>query len=139
MHARLLRNRRRAATLVESAFILPLAFFFILNLVAGGLLVYRYQLVAELAREGSRYASVHGSQYASDTGNAAATATDVSNAVQAFAAGLDTRQLSAAVSWNSSNKPGINTVTVTVTYQWQPLVFFGRIALTSSSTVQMQY
>ncbi len=38
--------------------------------------IYRYQQVASLAREGARYASVHGSQYAADTGNAAATASD---------------------------------------------------------------
>ena len=60
---------RRGATAVEAAFVLPVAFTFIIGMVVMGFLVYYYYQVASLAREGARYASVHGTQYAADTGN----------------------------------------------------------------------
>jgi Flp pilus assembly protein TadG len=133
-------GRRRGTVILESAVVLPITFFFILGLVIGALGIFQYQLVAELAREGSRYASMHGSQYAQDTGNPAATQQDVRNAILASATTLNPSQLTVAVSWNSSNAPNTNTVTVTVTYAWSPLLYLtGPINLTSSSTVQMQY
>ena len=51
----------------------PLTILLLLGTVVLGLGVFRYQQLQCLAREGARYASVHGPQYAADSGNAYAT------------------------------------------------------------------
>jgi Flp pilus assembly protein TadG len=142
---------RRGATLVESAFVLSVLFFLLLAVVVGGYGVLRYQQLAMLAREGARYAAVHGGQYAQETGNPAATADDVyKNAILPYAVNLDPAYLSYAVSWDTDNmpyhmtddyeKPVANTVTVTVRYTWVPeLYLVGPITLTSTSTMTMSY
>jgi hypothetical protein len=118
--------------------------------IVGGLGVFRYQQVAALARQGARFASVHGAQYAKEKGKPAATATDIAaNIVQANSAALKPELLTCTVTWNSTNQPLTttdyedpvgNTVTVTVTYQWFPEVYLtGPITLTSSSTAQILY
>jgi Flp pilus assembly protein TadG len=150
---RLNRQRpRRGAALLEAAIVLPIVFMFIMAMVVMGLGIFRYQQVAELAREGARYASVHGTQYASDTGNAAATAADVyNNAIKPQAVGLDLNAITYSVSWNTSNSPTranpsstppgapiANTVSVTVTYTWTPYLYkVGSLGLTSESTSTM--
>ena len=142
---------RRGATLVESAFVLSVLFFLLLAVVVGGYGVLRYQQLALLAREGARYASVHGGLYAQETGNLAATPADVyHNAILPYAVNLDTAQMSYSVSWDTDNmpyhttadyeKPVANTVTVTVYYTWLPEVYLiGPLTLSSTSTVTMSY
>ena len=142
---------RQGTTTVELAVICPIAFFLIFATIVGGLGVFRYQQVASLAREGARWASVHGSEYARDTGQPAATAEDVFNAViQPAAVALDANYLTYAVTWDSSNdpltvdenyeRPFGNTVTVRVNYAWFPEMYLvGPYTLTSTSTAQMVY
>ena len=87
-----------------------------------------YQLVATLAREGSRWASVRGTQYHTDTGNPAATQASIQSLIQGEAVGLEVSNLTVTV-------PAItNTVSVTVSYQWFPEVFFGSSSITLTST-----
>ncbi len=151
---RTLSIARRGATAVEAALVLPVAFTFIIGTVVIALGIYRYQQVASLAREGARYASVHGTQYAAATGNAAATAADIyNNAILPMAIGLSPSKLSYSVTWNLSNSPTYanpgsnppgapmqNLVTVTVTYQWMPELYIaGPINLTSTSVMPMSY
>ena len=101
---RLPSDSRRAVTTVEFAVVAPITFLFLLGLLVGGLGIYRYQQVAHLSREASRWASVHGAQYAADTGNSAATASDVyQNVILPQAAGLDPNKLTYSVTWNTSN------------------------------------
>ena len=113
--------------------------------------VFHYQQVASLAREGSRWASVHGTQFEKETEIPAATPEDVFNtAILPLTTMLTPEHLSYDVTWDQSNMPlqviddvqtpiG-NTVTVTVSYQWFPqLYLIGPINLTSSSTAQMNY
>jgi Flp pilus assembly protein TadG len=143
---------RRAATMVEFAIVGPIVFLLVLALIVGGLGIFHYQEVAWLAREGARYASVHGTQYAKEVPNATAAAPqDVyNNAILPNAIILDTSKLGYSVTWNQSNDPYSpstsyetftnNTVTVTVTYQWFPELYLGGpITLTSSSTMPMSY
>jgi len=161
-------RKRRGATMVETGIVIPIVLLLTLGTCVLGLGVYRYQQVATLAREGARYASVHGSQYAADTGNTAASANDVyTNAILPLAAGLNTNNLSYQVQWgtavtgslvwsdwDSSSKaptsanpnstpagaPIYNGVQVTVTYQWTPEAYIaGPINLTSTSTIPMSY
>jgi Flp pilus assembly protein TadG len=145
-------NRSRAGlAAAESVVVMPLLLSLIFGTVVGGYGVFRYQQLALLAREGARYASVHGGQYQQDTGNPAATPQDVyNNAIVPYATSLDLSQLTYSVSWNATNmpfsmsgdyeKPTGNTVTVTVTYKWFPEGYLvGPITLRSSSTLPMSY
>jgi hypothetical protein len=150
MHLR--KHSRRATTVVELAVVGSATLMILIGLLVGGLGIFRYQQVARLARDSSRWASVHGTQYANDTNNTAATSTDVYNQVIVpNATGLDLTQLTYNVTWDSSNSPYhtatvsgqqvkvANTVTVTITYQWIPEAYLGGITLTSTSVTVMSY
>ena len=145
------RRSRRGATLVEFAICCPIVIFLIFATMVGALGVFRYQQTAELAREGARYASVHGGLYAEETGNPAATPQEIyEKAIKPNAVAMDLTKLTYQVTWDKSNMPldaseststpEGNTVTVTVTYQWMPeLILTGPYNLTSTSKAQMVY
>jgi Flp pilus assembly protein TadG len=143
---------RRGISVVESAVVYPAVVLFVIGLLVGAAGMMRYQEVASLARRAARYAAVHGTQYAQDTGNAAATPADIfNNAVVPYAAGLSVSNLGASVTYNTSNSPYRtsivsgdivatgNTVSVTVTYLWIPEAFLGGITLQSTSVMPMAY
>jgi Flp pilus assembly protein TadG len=131
---RLSSTPRRAATVVEFAVVAPLTFILMLGILVGGMGISRYQQIANLTRESSRWASVRGSQYAKDTSNVAATGQDVyNNVISAEAVSLDLSQLKYTVSWSPDNTPMTGKVKVTITYQWVPEVFLGGITLASTS------
>jgi Flp pilus assembly protein TadG len=131
---RLRSKSRRAATVVEFAVVAPITFLLLIGVLVGGMGISRYQQVANLARESSRWASVRGSQYAKDTGKPAATAQDVyNNVISAEAVSFDMSQLNYTVNWTPDNTPMTGKVKVTITYQWMPEVFLGGITLTSTS------
>jgi Flp pilus assembly protein TadG len=136
--------------MLELAIVGPITFLLVMGLLIGGMGIFRYNEVASVAREASRWASVHGTQYQTDTGKPAATAQDIyDNAIAPNAVSLDQSKLSYTVTWNTSNSPYHtkivnntvvavgNTVTVTITYQWLPEAYLGGITLTSTSTVPM--
>ena len=149
--------RRRGATVVECAIIYPITFLLMLGLIIGGLGVFRYQEISSVAREGARWASVHGYQSAAEASSTGVgtptTASDVyTNAIkpQADAANLDPPSLSYSVSYTDASQAptyydytnGVwrtNTVTVTVTYQWIPENYLGGITLTSTSVMPITY
>ncbi len=151
MARRFVHSRRSGFAATESVLVLPILLSIIFSTVIGGYGIFRYQQIAMLAREGARYASVHGGLYQQETGNAAATASDVyNNAIAPMATNLDMTQLSYTVTWNSNNMPyhissdyetpTCNTVTVTVSYNWIPeLYLVGPITLSSTSTMPMSY
>jgi Flp pilus assembly protein TadG len=148
---RLFAPRRRGSAATESVVVVPVLLTLIFATLVGGYGVFRYQQIALLAREGARYASVHGGQYQLETGNTAATPQDVyNNAILPYAVALDSSQLSYSVTWNTNNmpysvssdyeKPTANTVTVTINYNWFPEAYLiGPIVLSSTSTVPMSY
>jgi Flp pilus assembly protein TadG len=145
------RRRRRGATMVEAAIVLPAVFMFTLGLIVIGLGVFRYQQVAALAREGARWASVHGNSYARDTGNTAADAAAVyNNAIKPMAAGLDTSKINYSVTWPNGKSPVyladpannkyLNAyVTVTVSYSWTPEAYLSPTTLSSTSKMPINY
>src|SRR5262245_44936116 len=130
------RRSRRGASVVEAAVILPVTFLLLLGFIVGAMGIFRYQEVASLARQGARYASTHGAQHRKDVSSGTGTATDWSgdvytNAIQPNIASLDPSKLSYTVSWpdvvNQTGKPDNwpgSKVTVTVTYQWFPELYF---------------
>lgn len=146
------KQLRRGATIVEFAILLPITLTLVVGVIVGGLGIFRYQQVAHLAREASRWAAVHGTDYARETGNPVATAVDVYKiAIAPKAAGLDLSQLTYSVTWNTNQSPShdaivngknvsvTNTVTVTVTYHWIPEAFLGSIDMSSNSTSVIFY
>lgn len=116
-------RRRWGGTLVEGAVVGSLALMLLLGTVVVGLGVFRYQQVADLAREGSRYASVNSTSKPSNSA--------MKTYLQTYAAGIDPNKLSCSVTW------GTGVVTVSVSYQWTPEAFLGpsTITLTGTSTV----
>jgi Flp pilus assembly protein TadG len=161
-------TQRRGATAVEFAVVGALTFFLLLGLIVGGMGIFRYQEVAHLAREGSRYASTHGGQYTIDgipakTGvPAIATSANMRTYLLTKTVGLDPNNLTVSISWDAPaqylprNMPSFdntdpnlqspgqvtiyNNVTVTVSYVWMPEIYLaGPITLTSTSTVAMSY
>jgi Flp pilus assembly protein TadG len=150
--------KRRGATVIESAIVLPATFILFLVLIVGGLGIFRYQEVASLAREGARWASVHGGQCVREANPSSANPTLTSsndimnNAVQPNAVILDPASLSCTASWtDASQMPAYldysqtppawktNTVTVTVQYQWIPEMYLGGITLSSTSVMPISY
>jgi Flp pilus assembly protein TadG len=139
--------------MVEMAIILPVLLSIMFGLIIGAMGIFHYQQVAMLAREGARYASVRGGQYEQETGNASATPSTIySQAILPRAAGLDTSALNnpPIVSWTdpskmpvylhvASNTWKINSVTVTVTYSWDPVAIFPPMTLTSTSVMPITY
>jgi Flp pilus assembly protein TadG len=121
---------------------------FLLGTVVVGLGVSYYGQVAEAAREGARYASVHGGQYKQDLSNPTLTsASDVyNNAIEPHLAGFDTSQVTYTVTCaDPSEMPTrtdngqTNTVTVTVNYDWVPPLYVSTVTLTSTSVMTMSY
>jgi Flp pilus assembly protein TadG len=133
-------HRRTGATAVEFAVACPIAFFIVFAIIVGGLGIFRYQQVASAAREGARWASVHGGLYEDETDQPAATPQDIyNNAIVPAASSLSPNYLTYQVE-NDYEHPIGNTVTVTVTYQWFPEMYLvGPFSLTSTSTTQMAY
>src|SRR5438045_4144168 len=122
---------RRGNTMVEFAIVTPVVFVLMFGLLIGGMGVSRFEQIAYLAREASRYASVHGAQYATETGQPAADSAAIYNTIiRPKASGLNLTKLTWSVRWNTSNAQthtvvvgGVdtqvqNTVTVAISYVW---------------------
>jgi hypothetical protein len=145
------RTTRPAATTVEAAIVYPLVFLFLIGLLVGAQGIFVYQQTAHLARVAARYATVHGTQWAKDAGSPAATPQDIyNNAILPQVAGLDLSRLDYNVVYSTSNQPCTtgtaangdlvtmrNTVSVTVSYRWQPLAYFTKGTLSSTSVMPM--
>ncbi|MBI5687247.1 MAG: pilus assembly protein [Verrucomicrobia bacterium] len=129
-------KRRRdepGQTLVEfciCALLLMMLVFAVVDLARG---VFAYNTIAHCAREGVRYAVVHGSTSVVPVGP---TANDASLAavVRGFATGLNTNNLSVLSSWPTGNNTGM-VVNLTVRYTFQPVtLFFRTLPLSNSSS-----
>lgn len=143
---------RRGATLVEGALVLSIALLFTLGVIVVALGVSRYQQIASLARQAARYATVHGGQFALDTGQPIATPQSIyTQVIQPGAFALDPSKLTYSVTWDNANEMPLylanpttdqylrNRVTVTISYNWVPEVYIGGVTLTSTSVMEMSY
>jgi hypothetical protein len=128
-------------SLIEAAVVYPVTMLLLVGTLILGLGVFRFQQIQGLAREGARYASVHGPQYAADTGNAYATNSTVLTYVQNLAAGLDTNNLSCTLTWTPSppTTSTASTVTVNLSYTWVPEGYFSSVTLTAQSVMPVTY
>src|SRR3954467_2819518 len=92
--------------MVETAVILAVLFLILFGIVNGAVAVFRYQHCAHSAREGSRWAAVHNTEYAFDTGNPACTAAaGRTNAVLPQTVGMDPNAVGCDVVWTPDNRP----------------------------------
>ena len=157
------RRQRRGSILIESAIVYPVLFLIVLGIIVMSLAVFRYQQVAHITREATRWAAVHGAKYAEDHKGdippaTAATAQDVfDNAIRPHAVGmgLTSANMTYEVTWNENNAQTTshvvtqpdgtkktvtkaNTVTVKITYRWNTGVF-GTIPVSSTSVMIMAY
>jgi Flp pilus assembly protein TadG len=152
------RRRRSGATLVESALVYPVLFLIIFATVMLGVAVFRYQQVAHMAREGARWASVHGARYSQEnpTGTPGTPQNIYTYGVKPAAAGLNIKQSDVTVTWNENNRTSTNFVvldpatgqstvkvkqnyvSVTVKYSWNTGLF-GTIPVSSTSIMPINY
>jgi len=136
----LVRNQKRppsrGVTAVECAIVYPITMLLLIGVIVAGLGVFRYEQLQSLAREGARYASVHGPDFANETGGSQATTQSVLTYVQGLAVGLSGLNCT-EVAYSASSLPC--TVTVTLTYTWTPEAFFLPMTWTISSTMPITY
>ena len=132
------KPRRRGGQLVEAAIVMPVLVIMLVGMIIGAAGVFANSQVAMLAREGARWASVHGPTYASENSQPQATAATVlSQGILPMAGGLDPSNFQPAptLAFNSTS----TTVTVKVSYQWNPLLYFPPVTLTSTAQQNVTY
>jgi Flp pilus assembly protein TadG len=129
-------------TIVEFAMASTILFTLVFGVIAICLALYSYNVVAESAREATRYAIVRGSACTSFATACPATKTDIETYVRSLGfPGINPASASLWVNtdccWPTNNNPG-STVQVTVNYTF-PLVipFVPSRTLTMSSTSAM--
>jgi Flp pilus assembly protein TadG len=132
--------RTEGQALVEAALALPIVCAFMFTMIEACLAYYSYCMISESAREGTRYAIVHGAT-CTTSGNASCTATTASINSYVTSLGwpnLGAGTMSASTSFpNSTENPG-NPVKVTVTYVFPiNLPFVPRNSISMSSTSEM--
>ncbi len=93
--------RQRGNVMVETALTIVLLLMLLFGIVGFGRAIWAYGWVSHAAREGSRWASVRGSQ-----SGRPCTSSDVANYVAQETAGLDPSQLTVTTTWISNDDPG---------------------------------
>jgi Flp pilus assembly protein TadG len=122
------RRRRRGQALVEFALVAPIFFLILFGIIDFGRYIYYVQILNNAAREGARYAIVHGSNSFQPTGPARDDPT-IESVVRSYAIGVlgDSAVLNIDSIWGLGppNPPSNNRgqkVHVTVTYAFRSLI-----------------
>jgi Flp pilus assembly protein TadG len=127
---------KRGQAFVEFAFMASAFLLLSFSIMWVSLAVSDYNHVSYAAREGSRYAAVHGT----DSKQPVTTASAVKTFVQTKTTGLDTSKLTVSTTWTPAATPGKpgGTVQVQVQYQFQLSVpLMSPVTLPLSSTSKM--
>jgi Flp pilus assembly protein TadG len=127
------------SSIVEFALASIILFTLVFGVIAICLALYTYNVVAEAARDGSRYAMVRGSQCNSFADCPNVSSTQIQTYVQGVGfPGIDSSSLTVAATWPDGNeKPG-SRVAVTVSYNFPlsiPFVPNRTLAMASTSQV----
>ena len=141
------RRRPRGQALAEFALVAPIFFLLLFAIIDFGRYVYYVQVINNAAREGARYAIVHGSRGIPSSGSPAApdtTSSDPSGAnvkavVRTYAVGVigSAADLDIDAVWDPHNGRE-SVVTVSVRYPFRsmiPLVPIPSIDITGASTL----
>jgi Flp pilus assembly protein TadG len=148
-------RRRKAAVIVEAAFVLPVLITLLLGLIIGGTGVLYMEQLTEQAREAARWASVRGSDYRKDTSQPSPTQQQIlQQVVFPMAVNMDTTQYSISVQWvdvannavydwdsvpkyvksiSSTGEYVTARVRVTLTYNWSPGIWLSPTVIGSVS------
>jgi Flp pilus assembly protein TadG len=139
------RNGERGTSLAETTIVMGLVLALLFGVIDFGRAMYTYAFVAQLARQGARWAIVRGSQ-CTLLDHCNATQSDIQNYVQSLSEGATTpSKIAATAAWGScpaglsGNAPGCS-VTVTVTYPFKfvmPYLPGPGMTINMSSTSQM--
>ena len=129
-------NRRRGVILLESALVYSVTLMLLLGTIVMGLGVFRYQQIASLAREGSRWAAVRGPTYQQEQSATVPTDAEVKTAILSKAIILDSTALSCDL---NQSLLATGTSQVVVTYTWTPEAYFAAITMSSTSSVPVTY
>ncbi len=139
------RNRERGASLPETAIVMTVLLALIFGIMEFGRVMYTYAFVAQLARQGARWAIVRGSQ-CTVLDHCNAQSSDVQNYVRSLSVGgTDPNKINVTATWpqsqcppgSSGNAPGC-VVSVNVSYQYKFLApFVSTGSMNMSSTSQM--
>lgn len=139
------RSAQRGASLPETAIVMAVLLALLFGIIDFGRAIYTYAFVAQLAREGARWAIVRGNQ-CTVLDHCNAQQADVQTYVQSLSEGVTTASQITAnpVTWSncpsgsSGHAPGC-TVSVTVTYPfkfllpWMPGGSLSTIHMSSTS------
>lgn len=131
-----MRNKRnqfrgkgeRGATMVEFALSFLLFLALVVGIFEGGRLVWTYETLAHAARQGARFAIVHGER------NPLADDNPIRDAVRAQAVGLPSNDVAVNTVWSDATKKGGSVVTVSATY---PISFFASPLVFGSSDLSL--
>lgn len=121
------KHRQRGAALLEFGLAFLVFMSAVYAIMEFGRIVSSYNILSGAAREGVRYAVVHGSASGS-----VATASDIQTVVRNWAIGLDTNSVAVTTTWNPGNGPG-SQVNVKASYTVTP---FTGLILTNGLTLQ---
>lgn len=138
------RHGERGASLPETAIVIGVLLTLILGVIEFGRLLYTYSFVAQIAREGARWATVRGSA-CTQLDHCDAQQADVQTYVQSLSEGLTnssslgaTLNFTACPPGQTGNTPGCSdAVTVSYPYQFTIVPFLSSMTITMSSTSQM--
>jgi Flp pilus assembly protein TadG len=120
-------HRGRGQALVEFSLVAPIFFLVLFAIIDIGRYVYYVQVLNNAAREGARYAIVHGTNSVAPTGPPEdPSGGAVRGVVRTYAVGVigraDASVLAIAASWNPDNNHRGSTVTVEVVYSFHSLI-----------------
>lgn len=119
-HCRSIQKRQRGQAAVEFALVVVSLVILLISILEMTMFVYTYVALTNAAKEGVRYAVVHGASAASPSGPGSSA--NVVSTVQSFA-NASLHSLSSdniSVTYPNGNSPG-NAVQVTVSYPYQPI------------------
>jgi Flp pilus assembly protein TadG len=127
-----LRTCERGSEMIEFGIVSMLFFFLLFGIVEFGRAHWTYDTLAHAAREGARFAMVHGSE-----SRHPATLSQVEDMVRTRATGLT--GLTVAATWDPDNDPG-SVVQVRVDLPFNPLVpFLPTMTLTTTSRMTIAF
>ena len=127
------KDGRRGAGVIEFALVFMIFMMMVAGVFEVGRTIWAYNTLAHAAKQGARYAMVHGAKNPLTAGDKT-----VDQVVKEQAIGLDPATITVAVSYNPDNQPG-SMVTVTADHTLgfviAPLVGVGNsLALRGAST-----
>jgi Flp pilus assembly protein TadG len=134
--------------LVEISLVGLIFIAIVLGVIEGGRAVWNYNTLAQAAREGARYAVVHGSKSSDPSGPGSTHFTSpdqdamVDEIVRRFASGLDDDNVEVTAEWLDGTNQRGGRVRVTVRYQFDSVVgYFGlpAVPMTSSTVMTITY